>query len=153
MGVNPQNSPQTEGRGRPGGLVVKFMCSTSAACGSQVWIPGADLVLAKPHCGSIPHKIEKDRHRRLLSDNLPLVKRGGLATDVSSGQSASPKKKKRASCTGGRAPGQHNHKWAKCGSQGRAGVRKSQSGSPGRPSELSVEVKGSKGTDRWPAVA
>ena len=44
----------------PGGVVVKFTCSASVAWGLQVQIPGADLVtLIKPHCGSIPHKIEE----------------------------------------------------------------------------------------------
>ena len=34
---------------QPGGVVVKFMCSTSAAQGSQVQIPGTDLApLVKP---------------------------------------------------------------------------------------------------------
>ena len=28
---------------RPGGIVVKFLCSPSVARGSWVWIPGADL--------------------------------------------------------------------------------------------------------------
>ena len=41
---------------------------------------------------SYVQKIEEDWHR--LSDNLPQAERGGLATDVSSGQSASPKKKR-----------------------------------------------------------
>ena len=48
-------------RGQPSGAVVKFACSASAAQDSQVWIPGADLaLLVKPHCGGVPHKIEKD---------------------------------------------------------------------------------------------
>ena len=51
-------------RCQPGGLVVKFVHSASAAWGSQVLILGPDLaLLIRPHCGSIPHKIEKDWHR------------------------------------------------------------------------------------------
>ena len=51
-------------RGRPGGAVVKFMGSASAAWGSQFPILGADLApLIKPCCGSIPHKVEEDGHR------------------------------------------------------------------------------------------
>ena len=50
--------------GELGGVVVKFACSASAAQGSQVRIPGADLALViKPHCGGIPHKIGEDWHR------------------------------------------------------------------------------------------
>ena len=63
--------------GLPGGVVVKFARSASGAWGSQVRIPGVDLApLIRPHCGSIPHKIEEDWHRRQLSDNLPQVNRG-----------------------------------------------------------------------------
>ena len=51
-------------RGQPGSVVVKFVCSTSAASGSQVQIPGVDLApLIKPCCGGSPHKIEEDWHR------------------------------------------------------------------------------------------
>ena len=40
--------------------MVKFTHSASAAWGSQVQIPGADLaLLVKPCCGDVPHKIEK----------------------------------------------------------------------------------------------
>ena len=50
--------------GLPGGMVVKFTCSALVAWGSQVCIQGVDLaLLVKPHCGSIPHKIEEDWHR------------------------------------------------------------------------------------------
>ena len=49
----------------PGGVVVKFAWSAPAAGGSQVWILGTDQArLVKPCCGSIPHKIEEDWHRR-----------------------------------------------------------------------------------------
>ena len=48
--------------------VVKFAHSTSAACGSRISIPGADLaLLVKRCCNGVPHKT------------------GRLATDVSSG--------------------------------------------------------------------
>ena len=30
-------------KGRPGGVVVKFMCCSSVAQGLQIWISGADL--------------------------------------------------------------------------------------------------------------
>ena len=44
---------------QPRGVVVKFTYSSLAAWGLQVWIPGTDLaLLAKPYCGSIPHKIK-----------------------------------------------------------------------------------------------
>ena len=50
--------------GWPSGVVVKFVHSASGAQGSQVQIPGIDLgLLIKPHCGSIPHKVEEDWHR------------------------------------------------------------------------------------------
>ena len=66
--------------------MLKFACSTSAAWGLQVWIPGMDLApLVKPYCGGIPHKIEEDWLSCEPSNNLPLAKRGRLATDISSG--------------------------------------------------------------------
>ena len=48
--------------GRPGGAVVKCARSASAAQGSPVWIPGADMaLLGKPCCGSRPtYKVEED---------------------------------------------------------------------------------------------
>ena len=50
--------------GQPSGIVVKFACSTLAARGSQVQIPGTDLaLLIKPCCSGIPHKVEEDWHR------------------------------------------------------------------------------------------
>ena len=52
-------------RGRPGAIVVEFVCSASVAGASRVWIPGTDLApLLKPDCGNILHKIEEDRNRR-----------------------------------------------------------------------------------------
>ena len=67
-------------------VVVKFVHSYSAAPGSQVWIPGADIaLLIKPHCGNISHKTEEDWHRCQLSNSLPQAKRRRLASDVSSG--------------------------------------------------------------------
>ena len=45
-------------RGQPGGIVVKFVCSASAAQGSQVQIPGMDLDTA--HHAML---IEEDWHR------------------------------------------------------------------------------------------
>ena len=53
-------------RGWPGGVVVKFVCSTSAAQGLLVRILGADLAplpLIKPCCGGYPtYKIEEGGH-------------------------------------------------------------------------------------------
>ena len=50
--------------GQPGGAVVKCAHSASAARGSLVWIPGADVVpLGKPCCGRRPtYKVEEDEH-------------------------------------------------------------------------------------------
>ena len=63
---------KSDSRGRPGGIVVEFVHSASAAWGSQVWIPGADLaLLIKPCCGSVSHKIEEDGHGCELSNSLP----------------------------------------------------------------------------------
>ena len=43
-------------RGQPGGIVVKFTHSTSAAQDSQVWITGADPApLVKTRYSGIPH--------------------------------------------------------------------------------------------------
>ena len=51
--------------GQPGGIVVKFVCSTSAAQGLQIQIPGADLYTAyQAMLWWHPiHKIEEDEHR------------------------------------------------------------------------------------------
>ena len=55
---------KTSSWGWPSGIVVKFTCSTSAAWGLRVRIPSVDLVLLiRPCCGSIPHKIEDNWHR------------------------------------------------------------------------------------------
>ena len=50
--------------GRSGGAAVKFARSASAAQGSWVQIPRADMApLGKPCCGRRPtYKIEKDAH-------------------------------------------------------------------------------------------
>ena len=54
------------GGGQPGGAVVKFACSASAAWGSQVQILKVDLaLLVKPCYGGIPHKIEEDWQQML----------------------------------------------------------------------------------------
>ena len=48
-----------EERGRPGGVVVKFPCSTLAALGFAGSDPGADLYLTpliKLSCGGVPHR-------------------------------------------------------------------------------------------------
>ena len=51
-------------QGRAGGTVVKFTRSTSAARGSLVQSPGADMaLLGKPCCGRRPtYKVEEDGH-------------------------------------------------------------------------------------------
>ena len=52
--------------GWPGGIVVEFACSTSAAQGSQAQILGTDLaLLVKPGCGSVLHKLEEDWQQML----------------------------------------------------------------------------------------
>ena len=50
--------------GWPGGAVVKFAHSASAAWGSLVQIPGAEMApLSKPCCGRRPtYKVEEDGH-------------------------------------------------------------------------------------------
>ena len=49
---------------QPGGSVVEFTHSTSAAQGSLVQIPGVDMApLDKPCCGRSPtYKVEEDGH-------------------------------------------------------------------------------------------
>ena len=46
------------------GTVVKFTHPASAAWGSLVWIPGADMaLLGKPCCGwRLTYKVEEDGH-------------------------------------------------------------------------------------------
>ena len=62
--------------GWPSGVVVRFVCSASAAWGSQVWILGVDLaVLLEPCRGSIPNKTEEGWCRCQLGDDLPQAKR------------------------------------------------------------------------------
>ena len=50
--------------GQPGGATAKCAHSTSAAWGSPVRIPGADMaLLGKPRCGRRPkYKVEEDGH-------------------------------------------------------------------------------------------
>ena len=74
-------------RGWPSGTAVKCVHSASAARGSQVRIPGADMALLdKPCCSRGPtYKVEEDGHGCELRASLPQQKRGGLAADVTSG--------------------------------------------------------------------
>ena len=53
-----------ENEGRPGGAAVKCVCSSSAAWGSWVRIPGVDMApLVKPCCGRRPtYKVEEGGH-------------------------------------------------------------------------------------------
>ena len=51
-------------KGRPGGIVVKFVYSALVDWGSQVQTLGMDLALLVKTCyGGIPHKIAEDWHR------------------------------------------------------------------------------------------
>ena len=65
--------------GRPGGAAVKFAHSASAAQGSLVRIPGADMtLLGEPCCGRHPmYKVEEDRHGCFLRASLPQQKEEG----------------------------------------------------------------------------
>ena len=68
-----QNLP----RGQPGSAGVKFARSASAARGSLVRIPGADMApFVKPCCGRHPtYKVEEDGHGCELRASLPLQKK------------------------------------------------------------------------------
>ena len=80
-------------RGWPSAIVVKFVCSASVAWGLQVQISGADLVpLIKPHCGSIPHKIEEDWHRCYLATIFLKQKEEHWQWILAHGQSSSQNK-------------------------------------------------------------
>ena len=59
----PEFKYRIHSRGQPHGVTVKFtLCFRQP--GLQVQIPGIDLApLVKPHCGSIPHKVQEDGHR------------------------------------------------------------------------------------------
>ena len=59
--------------GQPVGAAVKWARSASAAQGSLVSIPGANMVpLVKPCCGRHPtYKVEEDGHGCELSASLP----------------------------------------------------------------------------------
>ena len=84
-------------RGWPSGTAIKFASSASAAWGSPVQIPSADLhtTWQKPCCGRHPtYKVEEDGHGCFLRASLPQQKRG-LAADISSGLIFLKKKKKR----------------------------------------------------------
>ena len=87
-------------RGEPSGVVVKFVCSNLVAWGLQFRIPGMDLCTDQQAMVwlHLIYKIEEDCHRCWLSNNLPQVKRGRLATDVSSGPIILPPSKK-SQCT------------------------------------------------------
>ena len=69
----------TESRGQPGGVVVKFTCSTLAAWGSQVQIPGMDLYTHSSNHAVVASYIQN---------------RGILAQTLAQGQSSSSNKRK-----------------------------------------------------------
>ena len=67
-------------RGQPGGVVVGFRCSTLAACGLWVWIPGANLhtahqVMLWQHP---TYKIEGDRQQMLAQGQSSSSKKGKI---------------------------------------------------------------------------
>ena len=80
-------------------VVVEFVCFILAAWGLWVQIlgyPGHRLTYySSGHVVAVSHiqKVEEDWHRYQLSDHLPQVKRGRLATDVSSRHLPHQKKK------------------------------------------------------------
>ena len=83
-------------RGQPSGVMVEFTCSAWAAQGLQVQIPGADLCTA--HQAMLwwhpTYKIEEDRHRCELRDNLPQQREEDWQQMLAQGQSSSPQKNK-----------------------------------------------------------
>ena len=75
--------------------MVEFMCSTSAAWGSQLQIPGLDLVLLiEPRCGGIPREMEEDCSS---ATNFLNQKEEDWQRMLAKGQSSSPGKKKKKS--------------------------------------------------------
>ena len=74
--------------GRPSTVVVKFTLSALVAPGFTGSDPGCGPTQhSSSHAVEVSHtqKIEEDWHGSQLRDNLPQAKKGGLATDVSSG--------------------------------------------------------------------
>ena len=55
---------ENKSQGQPGGAAIKCACSASAAWGSQVRVPGADMaLLGNPCCCRCPtYKVEEDGH-------------------------------------------------------------------------------------------
>ena len=80
-------------RGWPSGVVVKFAHSALARVRTPA-SPDRPSMLIKPHCGSIPHKIEKDLYIGWLSNNLPQAKKeeADWQQMLAQGQSSSHKK-------------------------------------------------------------
>ncbi len=60
-----QNIKEKMIEGRPGGTAVKCACSTLAARGLPVWIPGVNMaLLGMPCCGKRPtYNVEEAGHR------------------------------------------------------------------------------------------
>ena len=74
-------STKSKRRGSPGGAAVKCACSTLAAGGLLVRIPGADIApLGMSCCGRRPtYKVEEDRHD-VSSGPVFLSKKGRIGS-------------------------------------------------------------------------
>ena len=74
-------------RGQPGGAMVKFAHSASAAWDSLVWIPGVDIRTAwQAMLWQVSHIESRGRWAWMLTQGQSSsTKRGGLAADLAQG--------------------------------------------------------------------